>query len=178
MFVFHSSSVITVMARTTDFSDINFNCLLLIFKLLHNLEDQVHLALCCRRFRDAFVYLHRQRFEEIVDSDIKLKNLDDLRAFLWMCGTNVKRVQCYRDDDHPLQVMPLVAKYCVRLESLSLRNATIARVQPYLLRLTTLRKVYVRNYKSTSTDLIRSMKYRLPYIQNLGLECFDRQERK
>jgi len=30
--------------------------------------------------------LHRRRFEEIVDSDIKLKNLDDWRAFLWMCG--------------------------------------------------------------------------------------------
>lgn len=166
------------MARTTDFSDINFNCLLLIFKLLHNLEDQVHLALCCRRFRDAFVYLHRQRFEKIVDSDIKLKNLDDWRAFLWMCGPNVKRLQCYRDDDHPLQVMPLVAKYCVRLESLTLRNATVAKIQPYLLRLSTLQKVYVRNYKSTSVDLIRSMKYRLPYIQNLGLECFDRRERK
>ncbi|XP_034482246.1 uncharacterized protein LOC117787750 [Drosophila innubila] len=164
------------MARTTDFSDINFNCLLLIFKLLSNLEDQVHFAQCCRRFRDAFVYLHRRRFEEIVDSDIKLKNLDDWRAFLWMCGGNVKRLQCQHDDDHPLQVLPLVARYCVRLESLTLRNATVAKSQPFLLQLSTLRKVYVRNYKSTSKDLIKSMRFRLPYIQNLGLECFDRRE--
>ncbi|KAH8410761.1 hypothetical protein KR222_005968 [Zaprionus bogoriensis] len=164
------------MARITDFSDINFNCLLLIFKLLHNLEDQLHLALCCSRFRDAFVYLHRQRFREIVDSDIKLKSSDDWRAFLWMCGANVKRLECYRDDDHPLQVMPLVAKYCVRLESLTLRNATVAKTQPHLLRLATLRKVYVRNYKRTSKDLIKSMRHRLPYITHLGLECFDRRE--
>ncbi|XP_062136148.1 uncharacterized protein LOC133845658 [Drosophila sulfurigaster albostrigata] len=164
------------MARTTDFSDINFNCLLLIFKLLHNLEDQVNFALCGRRFRDAFVYIHRRRFEEIVDSDIKLKSLDDWRAFLWMCGATVKSLECHRDDDHPLQLMPLVAKYCSRLESITLRNATVARTQPFLLQLSTLRKVYVRNYKSTSKDLIRNMRFRLPYIQNLGLECFERRE--
>ncbi|XP_030566939.1 uncharacterized protein LOC115766979 [Drosophila novamexicana] len=164
------------MARTTDFSDLNFQCLLLIFKLLHNLEDQVNLALCCRRFRDAFAYLHRQRFEEIVDSDIKLRNLDNWRAFLWMCGANVKRLTCYRDDDHPLQVLPIVARFCIRLESITLRNVTVSKAQPFLLQLTTLRKVYVRNYKCTSTDLIKCMKLRLPNIQYLGLECFERRE--
>ncbi|XP_017956710.1 uncharacterized protein LOC108651483 [Drosophila navojoa] len=164
------------MARTTDFTDLNFQCLLLIFKLLHNLEDQVSLALCCRRFRDAFAYLHRQRFEEIVDSDIKLRNLDNWRAFLWMCGANVKRLTCYRDDDHPLQILSLVSKFCVRLESITLRNVTVVRAQPYLLKLTTLKKVYVRNYKSTSIDLIKCMKLKLPHIQYLGLECFERRE--
>ncbi|EDV97507.1 uncharacterized protein LOC6558509 [Drosophila grimshawi] len=164
------------MARTTNFSDLTFNCLLLIFKLLDNLEDQVNLALCCRRFREAFAYLHRKRFEAIVDSDIKLRNMDNWRAFLWLCGGNVKSLRCYHDDDHPLQILPLVARYCVRLESITLRNATISKAQPYLLQLRTLRKVYVRNYKSTSIDLIKAMKLRLPHIQNLGLENFERRE--
>ncbi|ALC44168.1 CG32221 [Drosophila busckii] len=165
------------MARTTNFGDVNFNCLLLIFKFVNNLEDQIRLALCCRRFRDAFVYIHRQRFVEIVDSDIKLKNIDDWRAFLWMCGSNIKKLHSFYDDDHPLQLLPLVARFCNRLECLTLQNATIAKSQPYLLQLTTLKKLNVSNYKCTSKDLIKCMKERLPYIRSIGLDSpFDRRE--
>ncbi|XP_068142987.1 uncharacterized protein [Drosophila tropicalis] len=164
------------MARTTNLSDLSPKCLLMIFKLLPNLEDQLNLARCCRTLRDVFIHLHQQHFHEIQDRHINLKSFEDWQTFLWLCGENVRSLHSYYDDDHPLQLWPLITKYCTRLESLTIRNATVTRTQSYLLRMTTLQRVHIRNYKSTSKDLIKNILLRLPYIISLGLESFDRRE--
>ncbi|XP_017137937.1 uncharacterized protein LOC108152840 [Drosophila miranda] len=163
------------MARITNFSDLNRSCVLFIFKFL-SLEDQLHLARCCRGFRDAFVQLHRHHFHDVIDRETNLRTLDDWQTFLWLCGGSIRSIQSYFDDDHPLQLLPMISKYCYRLESITINNATVARTQPYLLKITSLRKVHVRNYKSTSKDLIKAMQIRLPHITSLGLESFERRE--
>ncbi|KAH8268820.1 hypothetical protein KR018_010479 [Drosophila ironensis] len=163
------------MARITNILDLDPSSILLIFRLL-GLEDQLHLARCSRLFRDAFLYLHRHHFRDVVDRDTNLRTLEDWHTFLWLCGGRIRSLQSHFDDDHPLQLWPLIIRHCYRLESLSIHNATVARTQSYILKIRTLRKVYVRNYKSTSKDLIKSLRLHLPHLTSLRLESFDRKE--
>jgi len=138
----------------------------------------LHLARCCRFFRDAFLHLHRHHFQEVVDKDTNLRTLEDWHTFLWLCGGRIRTLESHFDDDHPLQLLPLISRHCYRLEGISIYNATVARAQPYLLRMSSLRKVHVRNYKSTSKDLIRAIRIHLPRVTSLSLESFDRRECK
>nr|XP_016924685.2 uncharacterized protein LOC108005845 [Drosophila suzukii] len=163
------------MARITSILDLDPSSILYILKLL-SLEDQLHLARCCRFFRDAFLHLHRHHFQEVVDKDTNLRTLEDWHTFLWLCGGRIRTLESHFDDDHPLQLLPLISRHCYRLEGISIYNATVARAQPYLLRMSSLRKVHVRNYKSTSKDLIRAIRIHLPRVTSLSLESFDRRE--
>ncbi|EDV41092.1 uncharacterized protein Dana_GF23596 [Drosophila ananassae] len=163
------------MARITNILDLDPKCILLIFNCL-GLEDQLHLARCCRLFRDAFLHLHRHHFRKVVDRDTNLRTLEDWHTFLWLCGGKIRCLESYFDDDHPLQLWPLISRHCYRLESISINNATVAKTQSYLLKITSLRKVHVRNYKSTSKDLIKAIRRHLPHITSLSLESFDRKE--
>ncbi|XP_039489588.1 uncharacterized protein LOC120450549 [Drosophila santomea] len=164
-----------MMARITSFLDLDPRSILYIFKLL-SLEDQLHLARCCRLFRDAFIRLHRHHFQEVIDKDLSLRTLEDWRTFLWLCGSRIRTVESHFDDDHPLQLLPIISKHCYRLKSISIYNATAARAQPYLLRMSSLEKVHVRNYKSTSKDLIKGIRIHLPQVNSLSLESFERRE--
>ncbi|KAH8296220.1 hypothetical protein KR054_003332 [Drosophila jambulina] len=163
------------MARITSILDLDPSCLLFIFKLL-SLEDQLHLARCCRLFRDAFLHLHRHHFRDVIDRETNLRTLEDWHTFLWLCGARIRSLQSYFDDDHPLQLLPLISRHCYRLEKISIHNATVARAQPYLLRMSSLKSVHVRNYKSTSKDLVRAIRIHLPRVTSLSLESFDRRE--
>ncbi|EDX11132.1 uncharacterized protein LOC6738747 [Drosophila simulans] len=163
------------MARITSILDLDPSSLLYIFKLL-SLEDQLHLARCCRLFRDAFLHLHRHDFQDVVDKDMSIRTLEDWRTFLWLCGSRIGTLESHFDDDHPLQLLPMISRHCYRLKSISIYNATVARAQPYLLRMSSLEKVYVRNYKSTSKDLIKAIGIHLPRVNSLSLESFERKE--
>ncbi|XP_017071701.1 uncharacterized protein LOC108108242 [Drosophila eugracilis] len=163
------------MARITSILDLEPSSILYIFKLL-SLEDQLHLARCCRVFRDAFLFLHRYHFQKVIDKDMNLRTLEDWHTFLWLCGGRVRTLESHFDDDHPLQLLPLISRHCYRLEGISIYNATVARAQPFLLRMSTLEKVHVRNYKSTSKDLIKAIRIHLPRVISLSLESFDRRE--
>eukprot|EP00099_Drosophila_melanogaster_P027797 NP_730456.2 uncharacterized protein Dmel_CG32221 [Drosophila melanogaster] len=163
------------MARITSILDLDPSSLLFIFKLL-SLEDQLHLARCCRIFRDAFLRLHRHDFQDVVDKDMSIRTLEDWRTFLWLCGSRIGTLESHFDDDHPLQLLPMISRHCYRLKSISIYNATVARAQPYLLRMSSLEKVHVRNYKSTSKDLIKAIGIHLPRVNSLSLESFERKE--
>ncbi|XP_016997200.2 uncharacterized protein [Drosophila takahashii] len=163
------------MARITSILDLDPSSILHILKLL-SLEDQLHLARCCRLFRDAFLHLHRHHFQAVIDKDTSLRSLEDWHTFLWLCGGRIRTLESHFDDDHPLQLLPLISRHCYRLEGISIFNATVARAQPFLLRMSSLRKVHVRNYKSTSKDLVRAIRIHLPRVTSLSLESFDRRE--